>query len=270
MRLSLAIAAATFGLATPALAADNYIPGGTETFKFTVGGLIGSTDPSVEFNGAIVDGTPIDFAANGGKSVSAVTISGDWRFARKHRVSALWYGTKRSNTYTLANDVIIDDITIPAGASLTPEIKNDFFFVNYRYSFVKNDNVEIAALLGLYGANFRFDITAVGVPGQPGQTFSRDTSTTLPLPLIGVSLDWYIMPRWSAGASISGLSAKIGDVRGTTWVLTASTDYMIFKNFGVGISYMHSVIDADVTKTSFNGNINYTTNNFLFYGVVKF
>lgn len=270
MRYNLALATFALAVATPALAAGDYIKGGEETFKFTAGGLIGSTDPSVEFNGSLIDGTPIDFGANGGKSVSSFAISADWRFARKHRVSALWYGTNRSTTYTLANDVIIDDTTIPAGASLTPELKNDFFFVNYRYSFVKNDNVEIAALLGLYGANFRFDVTAVGVPGQPGQTFSRNTSTTLPLPLIGLSLDWYIMPRWNAGASISGLSAKIGDIKGSTWVFTASTDYMIFKNFGVGLAYMHTVIDADVTKTSFNGNINYTTNNFLFYGVVKF
>ena len=70
---------------------------------------------------------------------------------------------------------IIDDTTIPAGASLTPEIKNDFFFVNYRYSFVKNDNVEIAALLGLYGANFRFDVTAVGVPGPARPDLSSAT-----------------------------------------------------------------------------------------------
>jgi hypothetical protein len=271
MRHGLVFATLALAAVSPALADESgYFKGGTETFKITAGGLIGSTDPSVSFNGSTDDGTPVDFGANGGKSVSSVMVSADWRFARKHRVSALWYGTKRSNTYTLANDVIIDDTTIPAGASLTPEIKNDFFFVNYRYSFVKNDNVEIAALLGLYGANFRFDITAVGVPGQPGQTFSRNTSTTLPLPLIGVSLDWYIMPRWNAGASISGLSAKIGDIKGSTWVFTASTDYMIFKNFGLGVAYMHTVIDADVTKDSFNGNINYTTNNFLFYGVVKF
>jgi hypothetical protein len=270
MRYRLALATLALAAATPALAAGDYIKGGEETFKITVGGLIGSSDPSVEFNGTLENGTPIDFGANGGKSVSAITVSADWRFARKHRVSALWYGTKRNNTYTLANDVIINDTLIPAGASLTPEIKNDFFFVNYRYSFVKNDNVEIAALLGLYGANFRFDITAVGVPGQPGQTFSRNTSTTLPLPLIGVSLDWYIMPRWNAAASISGLAAKIGDVKGSTWVFTASTDYMVFKNFGIGLAFMHSVIDADVTKTDFNGSINYTTNNFLLYGIVKF
>jgi hypothetical protein len=270
MRYSLAIAAAVFGIATPALAAGDYIKGGDETFKFTVGGLIGSTDPSLALNGGTVQGTPIDFAANGGKDVSSITISGDWRFARKHRVSALWYGTKRSNTYTLPNDVEIGNTLIPAGASLTPEIKNDFFFVNYRYSFVKNDNVEIAGLLGLYGANFRFDITAKDFPNNPTRTFEQNASTTLPLPLIGVSLDWYIMPRWTAGASISGLSAKIGDVKGSTWVFTVSSDYMIFKNFGVGVAYMHSVIDADVTKTSFDGNINYTTNNFLFYGVLKF
>jgi hypothetical protein len=270
MRYHLAFATLALAAATPALAAGDVIKGGEETFKITVGGLIGSTDPSVGLNGTADDGTLIDFGANGGGSVSALVVSGDWRFARKHRVSALWYGTSRSNTFSLADDVIIGDTTIPAGASLTPRVRNSSFFVNYRYSFVKNDNVEIAGLLGLYGTNFRFDITAAGFPGEPNRTFERDASTTLPLPLIGASLDWYITPRWTFGTTLSGLAAKIGDVRGSTWVFTASTDYMILKNFGVGIAYMHSVIDADVTKDNFNGSINYTTNNFLLYGVVKF
>lgn len=268
MRYTLAAAALAIGLATPALAGD--ISGGNETFRLTFGGLVGSTDPSLSLNGTTVAGTPIDFGRDGGTSVSSLTASADWRFARKHRVSLLWYGTKRTNTYTLPNDVEIGDTLIPAGASLTPEVKNDFFFVNYRYSFVKKEKVEIAALLGLYGSNWRFDITANAFPGQPGRTFSRDASTTLPLPVIGASLDWYITPAWTVTTSLSGMKAKIGDVDGATWVYTLSSDYMIYKNFGVGLAYMHSSIDADVTKTSFNGNINYTTNNFLFYGVVKF
>jgi hypothetical protein len=266
----LVAAAFTLGLASPALAAEQSYLGGNETFRFTIGGLIGSTDPSLTLNGPLENGTDVDFAAEGGRNVSSFVASGDWRFARKHRVSLLWYATSRSNTYALANDVIIGDTTIPAGASLTPEVSNDFFFVNYRYSFVKKEKVEIAALLGLYGSNWNFDITATGFPGQPTRTFSQDASTTLPLPVVGASLDWYITPRWTATTSLSGMAAKIGDVDGSTWVFTISSDYMIWRNFGVGLAYMHSSIDADVTKTNFNGNINYTTNNFLFYGVVKF
>jgi hypothetical protein len=271
MRLSLAIAAAaSLGLATPALAAGESYLSGNETFRLSIGGLIGSTDPSLSLNGTAVDGTRVDFSRDGGEDVSSFMASGDWRFARKHRVSLLWYGTSRGETYTLANDVIIGDTTIPAGASLTPEISNDFFFVNYRYSFVKNDKVEIAALLGLYGSNWRFDITANAFPGQPGRTFSQDASTTLPLPVVGASLDWYITPRWTATTSLSGMSAKIGDVDGSTWIFTVSTDYLVWRNFGLGVAYMHANIDATVTKDNFNGNIGYATNNFLFYGVVKF
>jgi len=272
MNARLAFAALALVAATPAFALDEngYIKGGDETFKITLGGLLGSTDPSLSLNGNTTDGTPIDFGLNRSKSVSSITASADWRFFKHHRVSLLWYGTKQSNTYTLANDLVINDKLIPAGATLTPEVKNDFFFVNYRWSFVKNDNVEIAALLGLYGANFRFDITATAIPGQGGVTFNQNASTNLPLPLIGASLDWYIAPRWTASTSLSGLKAKIGDVNGSVWVFTVSSDYMIWKNFGLGLAYMHSAIDADVTKTAFNGNINYTTNNFLIYGVVKF
>ena len=66
------------------------------------------------------------------------------------------------------------------------------------------------------------------------------------------------------------MKAKIGDIDGSIWVLTASTDYMLFHNFGVGLSYLHTNIDVDVTKSTYNGNVGINTNSFLIYGVVKF
>lgn len=243
---------------------------GTDKFTLSAGWSFSNIDGSLGLNGTLQDGTPIDIGTGSGKDTSSFTASANWRVARKHRVSLLYFRTKRENTLTLANDVVIDDITIPAGASATTELTSNYYFGTYRYSFIKKDNLELAGVLGLYGSKISFDFAASKYPGNPTANYSTSQSTSLPLPVIGGSFDWYISPRWTAATSLSGLKAKIGDVDGSIWVLTASTDYMLFHNFGIGLAFLHTDIDVDVTKSSFNGNFNYKSDSFMAYGVIKF
>jgi hypothetical protein len=105
-------------------------------------------------------------------------------------------------------------------------------------------------------------------PGLTGGTVSA--STTVPLPLIGVSADWYVMPRWKISSSLSGMAAEIGDIDGSISVFTLGTDYMFTRNLGLGMSYLYSNIDADVSKSDFNGNINFVNNAVLLYAALKF
>lgn len=244
---------------------------GTDRFTLVAGGALTRVTGDLSINGTLVDGTTIDVDPDGNnKSNTSFLAGGNWRITNRNRLSLTWYRTGREQTFTTQDDIIINDTTIPAGASATTDFSTDYFFVNYRYSFIKHDNVELAGVLGLYGAKINFDFSANGYPGSPGASFSTSESTGLPLPIIGGSFDWYISPRWSAAMSLAGLKAKIGDIDGSTWVFTASTDYMLFHNFGVGFSYMHTGIDVDVTKSNFNGNVSFKTNSFLLYGVVKF
>jgi len=267
---------AGFGLMMAASAANaevdpSYGGQGTDKFTLTGGWVFTNIDGSISLDGATSTGTPIDLNGNGnGKGTSSFMAAANWRFATKHRATLLWFQSKRDQSYTTANDIVIDDNVIPAGASIAAEIKSNYFFGTYRYSFIKKDNLELAGVLGLYGNNFKFTVDANKYPGSPTASYSNDTSVTLPLPVIGGSFDWYISPRWSAGTSLQGLKAKIGDVDGSIWVLTASTDYMLFHNFGIGVSYLHTAINVDVTKKAFNGNLFVKNNSFLLYGVIKF
>lgn len=267
---------AGFGLVMGAHAAHaevdpSYGGQGTDKFTLSAGWSFSDIAGSLGLDGTTLNGTPIDL--NGGgkvKSSSSFLASANWRVARKHRVSLLWFQTKRDNSFTLANDIIVNDTTIPKGASASAEFKSNYFFGTYRYSFLKNDNLELAGVLGLYGSNITFNLAASKYPGNPTASYSTSESTSLPLPVIGGSFDWYITPRWTATTSLSGLKAKIGDIDGSVWVLTASTDYILFHNFGVGVSYLHTSINVDVAKKAFNGNLDYKSNSFMAYGVVKF
>jgi hypothetical protein len=45
---------------------------------------------------------------------------------------------------------------------------------------------------------------------------------------------------------------------------------MLVRNFGICLGYMHSDVDADVTKKSFNGNLGWKMNSVSLYAQVKF
>jgi hypothetical protein len=268
LSIALALAATSILSAQPALA-DDFIKGGQETFTFNLGGIVNQFDTSVRLDGASAKGTEINLENNGlDENLSSFMASGTWRIADRHRVDALYFGADRSASRSSTHDITVDGKVIPAGSTVSAEAKTDYLLFDYRYSFYKSDAWEFAGVLGFYGANFDFTVSGPGV--VLGTTVNVSESTTVPLPLIGLSADWYLQPRWKVSSTLAGMTAEIGDVDGSITVFTLSTDFMFTRNLGLGAQYMYSNIDVDVSKSGFNGNINFGSNAALLYATMKF
>lgn len=270
--LTLCAAAA---MAAPAMAQDflggNLIKPGTETFTIGLGGIVNTFDSGFRFNGQAQNGTEINLEDNGAKkTLSSFAANATWRFFPRHRIDAEYFQAKRSGTRNYSNSITIGDNVYPIGATVSAEMKDTFFLVDYRYSFMKTDNVEVAGLFGLYGARVDLSATATGNGTGTVRTASSSSSTTLPLPVIGGSVDWYITPRWKVAGVIEGLKANIADVDGSIFVGAVATEYTLWRNVGVGARYMYSDLSADVTKSSFNGSVSWRMNSFSLYAKVLF
>lgn len=261
-----------------AMADENYLTTDNQ-FKLVVGGILANFDASVGINGTTDNGTPIDLSSgNGKKNAGNVFFGAEWRFLNRNRLSGIYFTTKKKRSATIDRTITIGDDTIEPPIELESNTRNQFIFVTYQYSFVRQSDLEIAGLIGLYANKFNFDLSGTGqfTTGTGGSTvttskdFSYSPGTTVPMPLIGASIDYYFMPQWSVRGSLSGLKAKIGDVDGSVWVATVGTEYMFTRNFGLGLQYMHTDVDVDVTKKTFNGSIDWKNNNFLFYALAKF
>ena len=260
--------------ATPAMAEDffsqNFITPGEETFTLNLGGILNQFDTSVRVDGSTNQGTDINLENNGlSKNLSSFQADGTWRFYQRHRIDALYYTTKRSGDQTYTTSIDIGDQTFPIGATVHASSKNDMFNLDYRYSFVKNPDFEMAGLIGFWGGKFTFDLNAVG-NGANGVTYNKSVSTTLPLPLIGVTTDWYPDKQWKFSLLLSGIKAKIGDVDGHAYVLGAEGDYMFARNYGAGLRYNYTDVQADVTKSAFNGNFSWRMNSVSLYAKFMF
>lgn len=261
----------TLGAACLALAgaaqAQQLIPQGTEEFKLNLGGIVNTNSTSLRLDGSTSRGTDVDLEGTTGLSdsgVSSFLVSGSWRMAPNHRLSGVFFTNDRDHTRVIDRTITIGDTVIPINTNLQSEAKSQFFIINYEYSFVKNADMEIAGVLGLYGANFKYKFTA----NSP--VVNIDKSTTAPLPVIGIHADFFINPRWSVGILAEGLKVKIGDVDGSIYNLAISTDYMFARNWGVGMAYNLADAKADVDSGSFKGHLGWRMDGYTAYVQMRF
>jgi hypothetical protein len=263
-RVSILLASA-FALAPLAGHAQAWIKPGEESVIFRLGGLSSRIDSSVRLDGNR-GGSGLDLEGETGldKDVNTFFLGGSWRVAPKHRVDALYDENSRSATRNTQREYVIDDVVIPAGTPLTAENKTKIGYVAYRYSFLKSPTSEIAAGLGLYGGNFKFSFKA------PTPAVNIDESTTLPLPVLTLSGDWYLTERTTLRAGIGGLKVKIGDVDGSVVTANVAGEYLLTNNFGLGLAFDYFDLSADVTKSGFNGRAELKTTKAMFYLTGRF
>jgi hypothetical protein len=264
-------------VATSPARAEDLIPGGEEQFRFTAGGILARINSAIGVDGSTSTGTVIDLDSPiGNKSANNFVLGAEWRLASRHRIGGIYFTTSKDRALSFNQSVTIGDETLVPPATLASNSRNRFIFATYEYSFVKNKDVELAGLIGAYVNKFSADLTGTAtVVNSNGQTTINKNvayrpSVTVPLPLIGASINWFASPRVTLGASLSGMKAKIGDVDGSVYVATASAEYMFTRNFGAGLAYMHTNANVDITKKTFVGSIDWTNDNILLFGTLKF
>ena len=240
-------------------------------FTLDLGGILNQFDTSVRLDGQGTRGANIDLEANGAEQTrSSFEASATWRFLSRNRIDFLYFQTKRSGNRQLDRTVVIGDNVVPVGFDLSAERETHFLLADYRFSFVKTKRIEVAGLVGVYGGEFKYNLTASGDVTGNTQVINKTASTTVPLPLIGATLDWYINPRWKISANLEGLKADIGDADGSILVAGAATEFMLVRNFGIGLAYMYSDVNVDVSKNDFNGNLVWKMNSVRAYAQFKF
>ena len=115
---------------------------------------------------------------------------------RHHRLGRLFFRTSKDRTLSFNQSVTIGDETLIPPTTMTTGSNNNFLFFTYNYSFVKNRDVEISGLLGAYLNKFSANLSGTAnVRNSNGTTTLHKTvtyqpSVTVPMPLIGASIEW--------------------------------------------------------------------------------
>ena len=114
----------------------------------------------------------------------------------------------------------------------------------YGYSFVKDDNKEFGAGIGLHYATL--DMSLAGnatINDELVIDVEEGIDDWAVLPNIGIYGNYALSPKWLIGGRLDWMGASIGDYEGELWNTEVAVQYQAFKNFGVGVSYRYLKLD---------------------------
>ena len=260
-----AVLAAWGGTADNAMAADDAIAFGKETFKLSLGYYYPNFDSrvAVGVSGATPPGDinpEQDLGLD--KNLGGARFDGYWRFADRHRIYFGYYNLDRSASKVLTKDIGPIEIpslgvndTILAGSNVNVDAKWEVFILGYDYSFYKTDTLEVAGMIGLNVAQLGTKLSGTLITTNHGTLYGETAGSTLtaPLPAIGLSGDWAIDDRWRirghAGAfkiTIQNIDAKVVDAN-------ISGEYRVWGNIWGGLGY--SLLNASAEKNDGSSDV---------------
>ena len=151
VRSSLAALAGPCLLSTPARAGDapDLL---TDRFNVSLGTFVINTDTLIRVDGDATDlGTPINWEETFGKGeANRFRADAYWRFADKHKIRALAFGSSTNRSVTLSQEIEFDGVTYPVNAKVDSEFGFAVYELSYEYAFLRRGTYELAASVGIH------------------------------------------------------------------------------------------------------------------------
>jgi len=234
-----------------------------ERFSVSLGGTTVLSNSDVRV-GTDVIGSGIDIdveeALNVDASQSAVKLDVSYRIGEKgrHRVSLSYFELRRKGTVVLEKEIEIGDppITIPAGDVVDTFYDTGILNVDYAYSFFIDDRFNLAASGGIFVLPIELGV-ANRTSGE-----STKTDITAPLPVVGISFDFAVSPKWMLRQSLKIFYLKLGDFTGGIVDTTFAVEWNVWKNWGFGaalnafrLAIKSESDDEDVPGVDFIGDL---------------
>lgn len=248
--------AAALLLASPSALADEAPNLLTDTWQASIGAYVISSAPTVELNGKTTEGGKVNFdRAIGGGDAFRARLDGQWRFADRHKARFSAFGFNRSKSKTIAEEIEWGDEVYPINARIN--FDHSFWVVEgvYDYSFVRRENYEIGASIGLHWTSFEASLKLKATQGTAER--KTDASVDLPLPVIGLRGLWNLSHNFWLDAQAQYFSMSFDEYDGNL------QDYRVFVRWqpnnwvGLGVGYNRFTVDMDVEKDSFDGSLDW-------------
>jgi hypothetical protein len=170
-----------------------------------------------------------------------------------------YYALDRSSSATANRDLTFDDVTYPAGATVSSEFKTDVYRVAVGYSFIKTDKADVGAVVGLHVTQFTVGLKGQGhVGGAALSTENRKRDALAPLPTVGLYGTYQATPKITLNGRVDYLSLKVSDYDGRLVNAQASAAYRVWGNVDVGVMYRYVDYNLGIEKDRWNGDVSYT------------
>lgn len=232
------VAIAIAGIPNPVLSADNASADSPwETYGLSGGVFISDINTSIRLG----TGVGVDLDAEellGLDSTNTVfRIGGLWRFSdnQRHRVDLSWFAFHRSGSRTVGQDFEIENregetVEIEAGTEVDAFFDIDIYQLAYSYSFLQDERIDFAAILGLYVMPIDFGIKVAGVVDQEGKQ-----DLIAPLPTLGLRLDIALTPKWYFRSGTQLFYIEYEQFKGSLLAAHTALEFKPWPHVGIGV-----------------------------------
>jgi hypothetical protein len=185
-------------------------------------------------------GGAVDFTTTlgGDTSTDAIRFDTLYRFNERHALGFSWYRVGLSGEKSLNQQIQINDQIISAGATTQTGLSLNTYRLLYNYSFYRTDKVELAFSPGLYVIKTNFNFAGQGtINNNPGQATVINEQVSVPLPSIGLVVNYNLSPKWQFQSRYDYFYLNIGQYTGQMFELYAGIEYRIHEHFALGAAY---------------------------------
>ena len=220
-----------------------------EKFGANVGVFISAVDSNFRIGSGI--GLDIDVEDLLGLDSTNTVFRADalWRFSknRRHRLDLSWFAFRRDGSRRILDDITIEDdngdkIIIEAGTTVNAFFDLDIFQLNYSYSFIQDDRIDLAVGGGLYIMPMDFGISVSGLVEEEGSE-----NFTAPLPVLGVRMDVALTPQWFIRSGAQVFYLEFENFTGSILKFQTAVEYNPWKHVGIGLGFdsLNVSVEAD-------------------------
>jgi hypothetical protein len=248
--------------------------GRRDRFYLNIGTLFLGHDTIDELNardfplGAIIDWEDV-FGLP--ERTSSFRVEAHFKLSPRHRFRASYFQTARSADRQLIDEEIRwGELLIPVDVSVNSKWDTKVIRADYRFSAIHSDRVDLGVALGVY--LLKLD-SSVGINDTPLNT---NTTQSVPLPMIGLDVEWDFARNFVFKGGFQLMGLKIGDetkLDGNWAELRARVEWMPLRNFGLGAGYLSGDVSVDIAFASGllqNWAIDYRTGGMTVYALASF
>jgi len=247
----LAVCAAFTFLGAPNAVAQS---GEVDRFSVSLGIFLTDRDSQTRIDGDIPDsGTDVDLENDFGFDTSDLVfrIDGYYRFNEKHRLDFSVFDLSRTASKQIQEDIEWDGTIYPIDTVVDASLDLQIYKLAYTWSFLNRDKGYLGVSAGVYVADIGTALAAESI-GR-----SSSGGVTAPLPVLGLRGQYEFSQKWSFRGSAEIFAFEYGDYSGSLYDIYAGVDYQIFEHTAIGIGFNRVSLDVGVSKTNFNGDLDW-------------
>jgi hypothetical protein len=192
----------------------------------------------------------------------------------RHQVDFTYASYHRDGRTTLSEELTINDMVYPVGATVESVFNFDIIRGTYSYALLQDERMRIAMGLGVYAVPLEYGLE-IRSPGGRSKVGGADT--TLPLPALAFRAEFQLIPRLFLNSNIDAMYLEVSDFKGSLLDVGVALEYRPWNHFGFGVGYSSMAVnvesDADGGKypgANFVGAVDVRFTGLMLYGKFSF